>query len=158
MSIPSTALPATSPYRFSPFLRQGSHMVLQAATFLSSETEWLTLVLGYKTPKRSIAGGGLFFLAPVQPASHPLKVNTFFPYIENLYSDATNMQSTNPMLFPICIAETQRSTAPDGCFTSNCANMKCKESSCPRICQEIAHRDGRMLVQTETSNLGTPAD
>lgn len=90
----------------------------------------------------------------MQPASHALKVNTFFPYIESLYSDETNMQSINPMLLPICIAETQRSATPDGCFTRNCANMKCKESSCPRICQEIAHQDGRMLVQTETSNLG----
>lgn len=128
-------------------------MVLQAEIPLSSETP----VWAPRIPKKSLAGGRLTFLASVQPASHAFKAISFFPYIKSFYSDEINMQSTNPTLLPICIAVTPRSTIPDGCFARNWANMECKESSCPQICQEITHQEGMMLVQTVILALQQPS-
>lgn len=69
-----------------------------------------------------------------------LEGEPIFPCIKHLYSNETDMQSTDPTLLPICTIDTLRSTTPDGCFARNCANAEHKEGSCPQICQEIALR------------------
>lgn len=83
---------------------------------------------------------GRALLASVQPASHALQGNPFFLTLNIFTAMRKNMQSFDPVLLPICTTDTLRSPTPDGCFTRNCANAKCKESSCPQIRQEIALR------------------